>query len=59
MGSEFGQFLEWKYNDQLVWDNLNDSMNAKMHAFTSHLNQFYKNFNMLWQNDYSYDTLKL
>ncbi|AGM99041.1 1,4-alpha-glucan branching protein GlgB [Streptococcus iniae] len=59
MGSEFGQFLEWKYNDQLVWDNLNDSMNAKMHAFTSHLNQFYKNFNMLWQNDYSYDGLEI
>ncbi|MCC9876764.1 1,4-alpha-glucan branching protein GlgB, partial [Streptococcus agalactiae] len=37
MGSEFGQFLEWKYNDQLEWGNLNDDMNQKMQRYTKQL----------------------
>ncbi|MFD0704838.1 1,4-alpha-glucan branching protein GlgB [Alloscardovia venturai] len=59
MGSEFGQFLEWKYDDQLVWDNLRDPLNKQMQGFTSQLNEFYKSYNMLWQNDYSYDGLEI
>ncbi len=30
MGSEFGQFLEWKSEEQLEWSNLDDRMNKKM-----------------------------
>ncbi|SQG82859.1 glycogen branching enzyme [Streptococcus uberis] len=59
MGSEFGQFLEWKYDDQLVWENLDDDLNAKMLDFTSQLNAFYKENNMLWQNDMSYDGIEI
>ncbi len=59
MGSEFGQFLEWKYDDQLVWDNLNDDLNQKMAYFTATLNQFYKNNNNLWQNDENYDGIEI
>ncbi|MCC9935400.1 1,4-alpha-glucan branching enzyme, partial [Streptococcus agalactiae] len=49
MGSEFGQFLEWKYNDQLEWGNLNDDMNQKMQRYTKQLNQFYKDHKCLWR----------
>lgn len=59
MGSEFGQFLEWKYDDQLVWENLDDDLNAKMLEFTSHLNAFYKDNNMLWQNDRTYEGIEI
>ena len=38
MGSEYGQFLEWKSEEQLEWSNLEDPMNAKMKYFTSQLN---------------------
>lgn len=59
MGSEFGQFLEWKYDDQLVWENLEDNFNAKMIGFTASLNTFYKDNNMLWQNDFNYDGIEI
>lgn len=59
MGSEFGQFLEWKFDYQLEWGNLEDEMNQKMQAFTSHLNAFYKDHKSLWQIDDSYDGIEI
>ncbi|MFC5630442.1 MULTISPECIES: 1,4-alpha-glucan branching protein GlgB [Streptococcus] len=61
MGSEFGQFLEWKYDYQVEWDNLSeeDQLNQKMQDFTSHLNRFYKDHRALWQNDDNYDGLEI
>lgn len=61
MGSEFGQFLEWKCDHQLEWQNLSeeDQLNQKMQDFTSHLNQFYKDHKALWQNDETYDGLEI
>lgn len=59
MGSEFGQFLEWKYDYQLEWGNLEDEMNQKMQAFTSHMNAFYKDHKSLWQIDDSYDGIEI
>ena len=59
MGSEFGQFLEWKFDYQLEWGNLEDEMNQKMQAFTSHMNAFYKEHNSLWQIDDSYDGIEI
>ncbi|WP_159584296.1 1,4-alpha-glucan branching protein GlgB [Streptococcus halichoeri] len=59
MGSEFGQFLEWKYDDQLEWQNLDDELNKKMLGFTATLNQFYRDHNMLWQNDHNYDGIEI
>ncbi|AUO83536.1 1,4-alpha-glucan branching enzyme GlgB [Streptococcus agalactiae] len=59
MGSEFGQFLEWKYNDQLEWGNLNDDMNQKMQRYTKQLNQFYKDYKCLWRIDDSFDGLEI
>ena len=59
MGSEFGQFLEWKYDYQLEWGNLDDYMNQRMQHFTSELNAFYKDHKALWQIDDSYDGLEV
>lgn len=59
MGSEFGQFLEWKFDYQLEWNNLEDEMNQKMQAFTSHMNAFYKDHKSLWQIDDSYDGIEI
>ncbi len=61
MGSEFGQFLEWKYDQQLEWGNLEeaDGLNQKMQDFTSQLNLFYKEHKALWQNDESYDGIEI
>lgn len=59
MGSEFGQFLEWKFDYQLEWSNLEDEMNQKMQAFTSHMNAFYKDHKSLWQIDDSYDGIEI
>ena len=59
MGSEFGQFLEWKSEEQLEWGNLEDEMNAKMCRFTSQLNHFYKEHKELWEIDDSFDGLEI
>ncbi|MGT2742021.1 1,4-alpha-glucan branching protein GlgB [Streptococcus plurextorum] len=61
MGSEFGQFLEWKYNHELEWGDLSseDQLNLKMKEFTSQLNAFYKNQRALWQNDETYSGIDI
>lgn len=59
MGSEFGQFLEWKSEEQLEWGNLEDEMNTKMRRFTSQLNHFYKEHKELWEIDDSFDGLEI
>ena len=61
MGSEFGQFLEWKYDQELEWADLKekDELNFKLQGFTSHLNQLYKDNKALWQVDDSYDGIEI
>lgn len=51
MGSEWGQFLEWKYAEGLEWRDLQDDMNAKMQHFTKVLNQLYHDERSLWELD--------
>lgn len=59
MGSEWGQFLEWKYDEGLEWVDLADPLNAKMQHFTKTLNQFYKEERSLWEFDYEEQTLEI
>lgn len=59
MGGEFGQFLEWKSDHELEWCNLEDPLNQKMQAFTTHLNRFYKEHKALWTIDDSYDGIEI
>lgn len=57
MGSEWGQFLEWKYDHGLEWVDLNDAFNAKMQFFTQTLNELYKEERALWELDDQEDSL--
>ncbi|MDE5995247.1 MAG: 1,4-alpha-glucan branching protein GlgB [Oscillospiraceae bacterium] len=55
MGSEFGQFIEWNYEQGLDWLLLDYDMHRKMQSFTKELNKFYKKNPALWQVDYSWE----
>lgn len=55
MGSEFGQFKEWDYEDELDWALLKFDMHKKTQEFTKALNRFYKETPELWQIDYSWE----
>lgn len=59
MGSEWGQFLEWKSNTSLEWIDLDDEMNQKMQHFTKTLNRLYKNENALWELDHVSETIEI
>jgi 1,4-alpha-glucan branching enzyme len=55
MGGEFGQFIEWKYDDSLDWHLLGYEMHKKMHEYVRELNHFYLQNSCLWENDHSWD----
>jgi len=41
MGSEFGQFIEWKYDQGLDWHLLDYPMHKKMQSYVKMLNEYY------------------
>ncbi|MDR1619433.1 MAG: 1,4-alpha-glucan branching protein GlgB [Clostridiales bacterium] len=51
MGNEFGQFIEWKYDQSLDWFLLKYPKHNEMHHFTRALNHFYKSTPALYQRD--------
>ncbi|XEQ91360.1 1,4-alpha-glucan branching enzyme GlgB [Sporomusa carbonis] len=51
MGGEFGQFIEWNYQDSLDWHLLEYEMHAKLHSYVRKLNHFYLDNPAMWQND--------
>ncbi len=53
MGSEWGQFLEWKAESQLEWVDLSDEMNGKMQLYTKRLNQIYQEHRAFWELDHT------
>jgi 1,4-alpha-glucan branching enzyme len=55
MGSEFGQFDEWKELEDLDWEILDYDMHKKMHHFVKSLNHFYLKEPALWQLDHEQD----
>lgn len=55
MGNEFGQFIEWKYDDQLDWLLLDYDMHKKMKDYVKALNSFYRNNPCLWEDDGGWD----
>ncbi|WP_244244745.1 1,4-alpha-glucan branching protein GlgB [Marinilactibacillus kalidii] len=59
MGSEYGQFLEWRFDEGLEWSNLEDPYNQHQLEFTKQLNEFYKNEKALWEIDHHEDGLKI
>ncbi|KRK81222.1 1,4-alpha-glucan branching enzyme [Companilactobacillus nodensis DSM 19682 = JCM 14932 = NBRC 107160] len=52
MGSEWGQFLEWRDWSQLEWVDLKDPMNHKMQTFMQSLNRIYRDSRPLWEQDF-------
>lgn len=52
MGSEWGQFLEWRDWSQLEWVDLKDPLNHGMQQFTQTLNQVYRENRPLWELDH-------
>jgi 1,4-alpha-glucan branching enzyme len=52
MGSEFGQFIEWRYYEELEWFLLDYESHRLLQNFCSELNKFYKQHPQLWINDY-------
>jgi len=49
MGGEWGQFLEWKFNEGLEWHDLADPMNYAMQQYTKKLNEVYRSETALWE----------
>ncbi|MRN54523.1 1,4-alpha-glucan branching protein GlgB [Paenibacillus monticola] len=52
MGSEFGQFIEWKDQEQLDWLLLEYESHQRMLAYTKELNKLYLSEKALWELDH-------
>ena len=55
MGTEFAQFREWDYENQLEWFMLKYPRHSEMQMFISDLNNFYLKNKSLWEIDNSWD----
>jgi len=55
MGSEFGQFVEWKFNQPLEWFLLEYDQHSKLQDFVKILNQIYKNEKSMWENNHNWE----
>lgn len=53
MGGEFGQFIEWKDQEQLDWLLLEYEAHRKMLAYTAALNGMYSEQKALWEMDHT------
>jgi 1,4-alpha-glucan branching enzyme len=51
MGSEYGPFREWNYDDSLEWFMLGYDMHAKMQRFNADLNHVYLSNSEFWARD--------
>ncbi len=54
MGSEFGQFKEWDYENGLDWLLLDYEAHRMLHHYVRTLNHFYKDSAALWRDDFSW-----
>ena len=55
MGSEFAQFIEWNYTQELDWLLLDYEKHEKTRQYVKTLNELYKATPSLWEIDYSWD----
>ncbi len=54
MGAEFGQFIEWRYYEQLEWFMLDYESHRLLQEFCSQLNKFYIDHGQLWRDDHTW-----
>ncbi len=55
MGTEFGQRLEWNYEQELNWPLLDKPQHQMLHQFFKDLNHFYLDTSSLWEIDFSWE----
>lgn len=55
MGTEYGPFREWDYENELEWFMLKYPRHDEMHRFTQALNHFYLDHPELWEIDDGWD----
>ena len=55
MGSEFGQWNEWHYEQSLDWHLLSNEENQKLSTFFKAANAFYLEQKELWELDFSWE----
>lgn len=51
MGSDYGQFIEWKFDDSLDWHLLDYPMHKAMHDYVRQLNAYYNEHQEFWAED--------
>lgn len=54
MGAEFGQFIEWRFYEQLEWFMLDYESHRLLQDYCSKLNAFYIDHPQLWREDHSW-----
>lgn len=55
MGGEFGQFIEWRYYEELEWKLLKYPQHDSLKTYVSKLNKFYRSEPALWGKDSTSD----
>lgn len=55
MGGEIGQFLEWRYDDQLEWNVLELEQHKRLHDYVKKLNKLYGTSGAIWEKDDSWE----
>ena len=59
MGGEFGQFIEWNYDEALDWHLVQEyPMHAALATYSRTLNKFYCDSSALWQVDFDWEGFK-
>jgi 1,4-alpha-glucan branching enzyme len=55
MGGEFGQFIEWNYQQSLDWHLLGYEFHQKLQSYVKDLNNLYKKERAMHQLDFSFE----
>ena len=55
MGGEFGQFIEWRFYEQLEWFLLEYDSHRTLKTFVKDANHYYRSHPALWEQDGSWE----